>query len=132
MFDKVLNDLKYSSKEELNKKLAKEDEVPVLVFQEMCKFLKLDSEKIECIQDKFSNSNFYANAVSWFNDKDKINDKKIFLEDGKKITYDSDILNELTLCFIKYNADPVVDEQEVKNFLRGFIFNAILNLTKAF
>ena len=40
MFDKFLNDLKYSSKEELNKKLAKEDEVPVLVFQEMCKFLK--------------------------------------------------------------------------------------------
>ena len=132
MFNKHLNDLKYSSKEELNKKLAKEDEVPALVFQEMCKFLKLDSEKIKNIQSRFSNSYFYANAVSWFNDMNKINDKKIFLEDGKKISYDSDILNELVLYFIKYNIDPDVDKQEVKNFLRGFIFNAIFNLTKAF
>ena len=95
MFDKALNDLKYSSKEELDKKLIRENEVPIIVFQEICRLVNLDTEKIENIQSRFSNSYFYANAVSWFNDMAKINDKKIFLEDGKKIAYDSDILNEL-------------------------------------
>jgi len=132
MFDKALNDLKYSSKEELDKKLIRENEVPIIVFQEICRLVNLDTEKIENIQSRFSNSYFYANAASWFNDMDKINDKKIFLEDGKKIAYDSDILNELVLYFIKYNTDPDVDKQEVKNFLKGFIFNAILNSLKLY
>mgnify|MGYP000907138092 FL=1 len=132
MFDKVLNNLKYSSKEELDKNLIRENEVPIIVFQEICRLGNLDTEKTENIQLRFSNSYFYANATSWFNDVAKIGEKNIFIENGKKMSYESETLNELVIYFIKYNMDPKVDETEVRYFLKGFIFNAIQNLLKKF
>ena len=44
------------------------------------------------------------------------------------MSYESETLNELVIYFIKYNTNPEVDENEVRYFLKGFIFNAINNI----
>lgn len=124
-----LKKLKYATNEDLNEQLKRENNMPLLVVLDICETLKSNDKKTKFILNNFPNDKFYISSNYYFTEIEKTKEKASFIELGKQYKmYDSNLLNELVLYFIKISADPKIDNDEAKNFLRGFIFNTINNM----
>lgn len=124
-----LKKLKYATNEDLNEQLKRENNMPLLVVLDICETLKSNDKKTKFILKNFPNDKFYIVTNYYFTESKKINKKTEFINLGKEYkTYDSKLLDELVLYFIKLSAKPKIDNNEAKNFLRGFILNTINNI----
>lgn len=124
-----LKKLKYATNEDLNEQLKRENNMPLLVVLDICETLKSNNKKTEFILNNFPNDKFYISSNYYFTEIEKTKEKASFKELGKQYkTYDSNLLNELVLYFIKFSTNPKIDNDEAKNFLRGFILNIINNI----
>lgn len=124
-----LKKLKYATNEDLNEQLKRENNMPLLVVLDICETLKSNDKKTKFILKNFPNDKFYIVTNYYFTESKKINKKMEFINLGKEYkTYDSKLLDELVLYFIKLSAKPKIDNDEAKNFLRGFILNTINNI----
>lgn len=118
-----LKKLKYATNKDLNEQLKRENNMPLLVVLDICETLKSNDKKTKFILNNFQNDKFYILTNYFFTDINKINEKIKLIEFGKKCDeYDSKLLDELVLYFIKFSANPKIDNDEAQNFLRGFIF----------
>ena len=121
-----LNKLKYATNNDLNEQLKRENNMALLVVLDICETLKLNDKKTEFILKNFPNDKFYIVTNYYFTESKKISEKTEFINLGKEYkTYDSKLLDELILYFIKLSANPKIDNDEARNFLRGFIFNTM-------
>lgn len=125
MFDKTLNNLKYSSKEELNKKLNEGDTIEELDFiADIGEILKYSKEDIEEAYKIVVSKNQMIMVMSVFYDQNKV---EPFIVNGCNVNYSSKNLDDFSFevwVALKEN----LNIESIKLFVKGFVKSIFDNI----
>ena len=125
MFDKTLNDLKYSSKEELDKKLNEGDTIKDLDFiADIGEVLGYSKEDIEKAYKIVVSKNQMIMVMSVFYDQNKV---EPFIVNGRNINYSSKNLDNFSFevwVALKEN----LNIESIKLFVKGFVKSIFDNM----
>ena len=125
MFDKTLNNLKYSSKEELNKKLNEGDTIEELDFiADIGEILKYSKEDIEEAYKIVVSKNQMIMVMSVFYDQNKV---EPFIVNGCNVNYSSKNLDDFSFevwVVLKEN----LNIESIKLFVKGFVKSIFDNM----
>ena len=125
MFDKTLNDLKYSSKEELDKKLNEGDTIKDLDFiADIGEVLGYSKEDIEKAYKIVVSKNQMIMVMSVFYDQNKV---EPFIVNGRNINYSSKNLDNFSFevwVTLKEN----LNIESIKLFVKGFVKSIFDNM----
>lgn len=125
MFDKTLNNLKYSSKEELNKKLNEGDTIEELDFiADIGEILKYSKEDIEEAYKIVVSKNQMIMVMSVFYDQNKV---EPFIVNGCNVNYSSKNLDDFSFevwVALKEN----LNIESIKLFVKGFVKSIFDNM----
>nr|DAQ47021.1 MAG TPA: hypothetical protein [Caudoviricetes sp.] len=125
MFDKTLNNLKYSSKEELNKKLNEGDTIEELDFiADIGEILKYSKEDIEEAYKIVVSKNQMIMVMSVFYDQNKV---EPFIVNGCNVNYSSKNLDDFSFevwVALKEN----LNIESIKLFVKCFVKSIFDNM----
>lgn len=125
MFDKTLNNLKYSSKEELNKKLNEGDTIEELDFiADIGEILKYSKEDIKEAYKIVVSKNQMIMVMSVFYDQNKV---EPFIVNGCNVNYSSKNLDDFSFevwVALKEN----LNIESIKLFVKCFVKSIFDNM----
>lgn len=125
MFDKTLNNLKYSSKEEINKKLNEGDTIEELDFiADIGEILKYSKDDIEEAYKIVVSKNQMIMVMSVFYDQNKV---EPFIVNGCNVNYSSKNLDDFSFevwVVLKEN----LNIESIKLFVKGFVKSIFDNM----
>jgi hypothetical protein len=125
MFDKTLNNLKYSSKDEINKKLNEGDTIEELDFiADIGEILKYSKDDIEEAYKIVVSKNQMIMVMSVFYDQNKV---EPFIVNGCNVNYSSKNLDDFSFevwVVLKEN----LNIESIKLFVKGFVKSIFDNM----
>ena len=128
MFNKFLNELKYSSKEELDNKMKEGDTLNSLNFiSDIGKILGYSKEDIDKLYRIAKSENHMIMVMSFIHDENNV---EPFINKGKSVNYTSESLKNFGYKVWIYLKEKL-SQEDTYYFIKGFIKDVFDNLDKA-